>query len=114
MKIENEEVTFNGQVIFNAPTKSNVIPLEKIQKFIATDTTPTVLNQKYWQANNAGAITVTQFDNGGECQEIIILGDNQTTVANNANIKTNTGANKLLATNRVYRFVRLNSIWYEQ
>lgn len=109
MKFHNDE-----EEVFNVPITFNVLPKEKQQKFKASDTTPSVLNHKYWIANNTGAVTVTDFDEGAECQEIIILGDGFTTVANGTPIKTNTGANKLLAVNRVYRFVRFNSIWVEQ
>lgn len=105
--------TIRNETIFEAPTTFNVLPRVKHQKFEATDTTPSVLNNKHWIANNTGAVTVTQFDDGAEAQEIAILGEGQTTVANNANIKTNTGANKLLAANKVYRFTRFNSIWVE-
>jgi hypothetical protein len=107
MKTEEEEVIFQAQVQFNV--------LEKIfpQKFKAADTTPSVLNLRKFLANNVGAVTVTQFDDGAEAQEISILGEGFTTVANNANIKTNTGANKLLAANKIYRFTRINGVWYE-
>lgn len=108
MKTEREEVIFENFVQFTAGIKRIA------QKFIATDTTPTVKNNELWIANNTGAVTVTQFDEGAEGQPINILGDGFTTIANNANIKTNTGANKLLAANRLYKFVRINSIWYEQ
>ncbi len=107
MRTENEPTTFN------APTRFNILPTQLPQKFVRSDTTPSVLNHEYWIANNIGATTVTQFDDGSDCHELRILGDGFTTVANNANIKTNTGANKLLAANKVYRFTNINRVWYE-
>lgn len=108
MRIETEET------VFKAPTQFNVLPKRKFQKFLPTDTTPNVRNHEFWLANNSGAVTVTQFDDGAEGQELNILGDGNTTIAHNSNIKTNTGANKLLATDRMYRFIKVNSLWVEQ
>lgn len=105
--------TINEATVFNAPVRFNIIPTQIAQKFVAGDTTPSVLNHEYWTANNVGAVTVTNFDDGSVCQELRILGDGFTTIANNANIKTNTGANKLLAANKVYRLTNFNGVWYE-
>jgi hypothetical protein len=98
---------------FHAPVRFNIPPTQSSQRFVAADTTPSVLNHEYWIANNIGAVTVTNFDDGSDCHELRVLGDGFTTVANNANIKTNTGANKLLAANKVYRFTNFNGVWYE-
>lgn len=106
--------TINEEQIINAPQTITVLPRRKSQKFVAGDTTPSVKNHEHWEANNVVATTITQFDDGAECQSLFILGDNNTTIAHNANIKTNTGANKLLATNRLYHLVRINSVWYEE
>lgn len=107
MKVENEEVIFDNIVTFN------VLPKIPVDKFKPTDTTPSVLNCCNWITTNIGAITVTKFDDGADGQTIRVLGDGFTTVANNANIKTNTGANKLLLANKVYRFTYFNSVWIE-
>lgn len=107
MKIINDSYTFLGEVIFS------ILPTKQAQKFTAGDTTPKVLNNENWICNNTGAITVTNFDNGATCQVIKLLGDGFTTVANNAAIKTNTGANKLLAVNKIYTFHFINGVWYE-
>lgn len=107
MNTVREPTTFNGTVRFN------ILPTQTPQKFFAADTTPSVLNHEYWIANNTVATTVTDFDDGSDCHEIRILGDGFTTAANNVNIKTNTGANKLLAANKLYRFTHINGVWYE-
>lgn len=83
------------------PTK-NIIPIE--------GTTPSVLNNEYFTANDGS--TVTNFLYGQPPQTIKILGNGSMTISNNANIKTNTGANKVLASNKVYTFT-LFDIWYE-
>lgn len=107
MKVENEEVIFDNVVTYN------VLPKTPVDKFKPADTTPSVLNINLWIANNSGAVTITQFDDGADGQRIVILGDGFTSVANNAKIKTSTGAAKLLAANSIYRFTYILNVWYE-
>jgi hypothetical protein len=107
MKTITEPTVFAGIVEF---TK---IPTRRLTKFTPADTTPSVKDNEWFQTTNTGAVTVTQFNNGQELQRLHILGDGFTTVANNANIKTNTGANKLLAANKVYKFTNFGKVWIE-
>lgn len=107
MKLITEKQLFSGGVQFLT------IPENTPQKFIAGDTTPSVLNQSFWIANNGSPLTITQFEDGAQCQRIYILGDGNTTIANNSSIKTNTGANKLLAVDKIYTFTSINGVWYE-
>ena len=104
--------TINDPVVFNASVLFNILPTEGIGTFIASDTTPSVQNVRVWKAQGT-VVTVTDFDNGAEGQVLFILGDGDTTISHNANIKTNTGANKLLAADRLYIFVHIDGIWYE-
>jgi hypothetical protein len=57
--------------------------------------------------------TVTNFSGGVVGQTIRVLGDSDVTIANNVNIQTNTGADKTLASNKVYTFTFYNGKWYE-
>jgi hypothetical protein len=107
MKLENDEVIFQRPIAIQGGIRSMA------QRFVAADTTPSVVNHTTWIANNLGAVTVTRFDDGYETQVLRILGDGFTTVANNAFIKTNTGANKLMLANKVYVFTLINTVWYE-
>lgn len=107
MKVFEEEVIFDNVASFN------VLPKTPVDKFKPTDVTPSVLNCNNWICTNVGAITVTNFKNGADGQRLHILGEGFTTIANNANIKTNTGANKLLLANKVYRFTLFANIWIE-
>lgn len=75
--------------------------------------TPSVKNLEVFRGTNTGAVIVTQFTSGQDGQTIRILGDGQMTITNGANIKTNTGANKLLLANKVYTFTRISNVWYE-
>lgn len=89
------------------------IPEQPILTGPKTVTTISVLNVTRIRCSNTGAVTVTNFTGGQQGQEIKFLGDGFTTVANNTAIKTNTAANKLLATNKVYTFTLFGTVWVE-
>jgi len=97
--------------IIEAPKTQLVLNKEFVKNM--TGATPSVKNLKYFKGTNTGPVTVTQFTYGQEGQSIRIVGDGQMTITNGANIKTNTGANKLLAANIVYTFTRMAGVWYE-
>lgn len=107
MKIIQEDITYQGLVTFL------VLPRESVDTFKVT-ATPSVKSLKRF-ISCGSVITITNFVGGADGQEIKILGDGNTTIANNANISTNTGANKLLALNKVYTFTYFQSknIWAE-
>jgi hypothetical protein len=79
----------------------------------AANATPNVEGFRNWFAQNVGAFNVTNFTTGRGGQRISVIGDGFTTVVNGATIKTTTGANKLLAANRVYDFILSNGVWIE-
>lgn len=81
-------------------------------KFPSGLATPSVMDCNVWECG-AGVIAITNFKNGQEGQTIRILGNVNNTINNNANIKTNTGANKVLAANKMYTFTMINKVWYE-
>lgn len=83
-----------------------------LNQFTAGDTTPSVRDVEIF-TSPSGATTVTNFDNGTPLQDLYILGNGNLTVSNNANIKTSTGANKVLAANKLYHFKFINNVWYE-
>jgi hypothetical protein len=67
-----------------------------------------------FEAGNTVANNVTYFDDGQDGQQIAVLGDGFTMVVHDvAKLKTNTGANKLLSADKVYRFTRFASVWIE-
>lgn len=98
---------------FDKPVQFLAGVITQPQRFVAGATTPTVEAHNVWIANSIAPVTITNFLKGAFGQNIYILGDGFTTIANNANIKTNTGANKLLATNMFYMFTFFNGVWYE-
>lgn len=99
--------------LFEQQTEFSILPREYIQKFKSLDATPDVKNIKFFLANNSAPFTITNFLKAADAQRLHILGDGFTTIAYNTKIKTNTGANKLLSTEKIYKFTYLNNIWYE-
>lgn len=100
--------------IQEAPTTKLVPDKEFVLAFTPADATPSVRNLTKFKAGNTGASNVTFFDDGFDGQEISILGDGFTTLVHNATkLLTNTGANKLLATGKVYRLTRYDGKWVE-
>lgn len=105
---------FKGLSRFEGEVHFFQLPKKWFSKFRRSDTTPEVTNVENWQANNTIPTTITQFEKAQEAQCLHILGDGFTTIQNNVDIKTNTGANKLLLVNKVYTFYYFNSIWVEE
>ena len=103
--------------VIEAPMTLLSQPKEFVSTFRAADATPSVLNLTRFKAGNTVANNITYFDDGFDGQQISILGDGFTTVVHDlgppAKIATNTAANKLLATNKVYRFTRYDKVWVE-
>lgn len=83
-----------------------------VNTFKNGDTTPTVKDLKIHMCGTS-VVTITDFDDGYDGQEIKIKGHGNTTIANNANIKTNTGGNKVLVVTKVYTFTLFLGVWYE-
>lgn len=104
-----------GERIIDATETRNVLEKKQIGSLKKASTTPSVSNLETWKTINTGAVTVTNFTNGAPGQHLYIRGEGQTTIQNGAKIKTNTGANKLLAANKFYHLIMYDDrIWYEQ
>lgn len=97
------------QVFETAPT-FNALPKGFIQTLVGA--TPIVLNLTN-MLSHAVATTVTELRQGQDGQTLVILGNGNTTMEYNAVIKTNTGVDKVLLADIVYRFTYFSGIWYE-
>ena len=106
-------IEFSDPVKFLSTVSFSELPESPVLSAPKTVTTISVLNIENVKLQNTGAVTLTDFTNGQEGQTIFVLGDGQTTVTHGTKIKTNTAANKLLASNAVYIFTRVSSVWYE-
>ncbi len=105
-EIEDKSIIFTNMVTFIT------LPKTFVDRFADGITSPSVLNcTRYLSPLNP--LTVIDFVNGANGQEIKILGNGNLTVSNNSKIKTNTGANKVLVANKVYTFTLFTDVWYE-
>lgn len=105
VNVEERKIIFKNVLDFLiAPTKYGTKVL--------VDATPKVSNI-HFLLPQAVANTITNLIGGAQYQELAILGDGVVVINNNANIKTNTGANKTLLVNKVYTFFCIDNIWYE-
>ncbi len=102
-KMDAEKAVMYGSFSWNKP-----------RDLALDDATPSVAEGSLYTEANSAATLITNFDDGREGQEIILtVTSANTTLANNANIKTTTGANKPLSADRAYRLVRANGTWWE-
>ncbi len=81
--------------------------------FVDGDATPSVSEGGSFYTENAGATSITTFDDGVDGQVVEILTtDANTTFVNGSTLKTNTGSDVAAPAARLWRFKRINSIWY--
>jgi len=112
METHNTRITREQTI--EAPQTKMALDKQFVKRFALGDTAPSVKNLEKFIAANDAPTNILNFKDGQDGQTITILGDGQTTVVYGANtIITNTGVDKLLAANKVYRFTRFNSVWVE-
>lgn len=108
MKTLPQRIT-EKQIFETAPTFL-ALPEQFLGKLVTA--TPDVKNILFVESH-AVATTVTALLNGQNGQMLTILGNGNTTMSDNTVIKTNTGANKVLLADIIYRFTHISGIWYE-
>lgn len=106
MKYEQDDIIFNGSCTFTRP-------LIQYTGFIVGTSANFNAASTVIICENTFAQTLVSVIGCADNTTYRILGDGFTTVPNNALIKTNTGAAKLLSANKVYRFTQINGILYE-
>lgn len=95
-----------------------ILPTSFVAAINAIASTFSVKNITRVQLISTAPQNVTYFDNGQEGQELVILGDGQVTVKYDVTkIITNTGADKLLVADKLYKFHMFKrgnfNVWYE-
>lgn len=101
-----------GEVLDESQRSQTKIPTQYIGLFLSGDTSPDIQDCNKWICN-ATVVIITNFDHGQDGQELVILGHNNTTIKNNANIQTNTGVDKVLVSGLVYRYTMFQGQWHE-
>lgn len=93
---------------------AHVLPFSAQITFTDLDTTPDVGGSNTWRANNTGATSITNFDNGISGQVIRVMSENtNTTFVNGATLKTLEVANKVTVAKGIYEFELVNGVWRE-
>ena len=102
-KLDAENAVLYGPMLYAPP-----------QNLPDGETSPSVAAGNVFVEANTVATLITSFDDGRDGQEIkIVVTTSNTTLENNVNIKTNTGADKPLIIDRTYRLVRVSGVWRE-
>lgn len=104
-----DDVQFLGRVTFD------VIPDAPASQLTPSSVTPNVSNVQGIVKGGGIAVNITNFLGGSDGQALKVLGDGFSTIVHGTSIKTNTGANKLLAVNRMYVFYYsvTDKLWIE-
>lgn len=103
---------FADQAIFKSRVTFQILPVEFSSLIGAVDN-PSALNKRTLICINTSPMNITNITGGADNQDLKILGDGFTTLVYGDKIKTNTGVDKLLEADMVYRFSYINNIWYE-
>lgn len=108
-RTDNDDIQFNGLIGFKN------IPIQITTQWRTGVTTPSAFGVNVASTANTVPVSVTDIIGAVDGQYLRILGDGLTTIVNSARMRTNTGANKLLAASKVYRFTYFDSIhqWIE-
>lgn len=104
-RLEHDEIIFLAPVIHSKLAKKFISTLK-------TSTTPSVLDCEVWRSPS-GPVSVTNFTDGADGQDLYILGNGNLTLVHGTSIKTSTGANKVLAANKIYHVKLIDNVWYE-
>lgn len=89
--------------------------IESVDTFASGAATPTIYGHSMWKTNNPVPVTITNFLDGTPGKEFTLwAGDANTTVKNNANIVTKSGADIVMTATDVRRFVTAaGTVWRE-
>lgn len=103
---------FHEAVEFESEVRHKVLPVVFVDKLEPGNVTPSVQNVTVFRAGGT-LVTITNFTQGQEGQQIRILGDGLTTIAHNANIKNAALANLLLVSGTIYSYILIGNVWYQ-
>ena len=115
-------ITLGPDIYYNQPrplleTKAVMAGAFSNAQFVAfadAAATPSVADGNCFTVSNTGATTITNFTNGLNGQVIYLnTTTGNTTLKNNSTIKTTTGADKVLATDSLYKLLYNGTKWYE-
>lgn len=93
----------------------NEIPAgRRLGYYTAADTTPTVYHADLLPIANAGAVSITTFDEGIEAQRVALwFSDSNTTLVNGATLKLAGAVNFTSSSNDILTIEKHGAVWYE-
>jgi hypothetical protein len=100
-----DSVRFEGTVVFAE------LPEQPIEEVEVGELTPNVLNITRLHFSNTTKTVLTNFLNGQEGQEIILLGEGYTEVANNANIVNHSASDVKLTNGAAHKWCYMLGKW---
>lgn len=106
----------NGGVVQMSLLASGLLTVApKMRKgtYAAADTTPSVLGVGYLYIANAGAVTITQFDDGVEGQVIVLLFNDANTTVDRTNCVLDGGANFVSTQYDTLTLIKGPTYWHE-
>lgn len=110
--IQQLNLRFNKLQAQLAPLFSSVA---SVNTFAGAATTPSIYGSKTWRTNNSVPTTITNFMDGQPGDERTIWsGDANTTIANNANIRTKSGANIVMTATDVRTFATIDGLLWRE
>ena len=116
---EGLPVRITSEQHFEAPRTDLVLPKRFVGRMPKKATTVSVKDVEHWMTQNTEAVTITDFTNGQEGQDLYILGDGFTTLTHGTNIFLIGTANLLLAVNKLVQLKGFKKIgdtrlrWFE-
>ncbi len=106
--------TGTGDWFIDFAGASRTTPKGPPKSFTSLDATPSVKSYGTFVTANAGATSITTFDDGVNGQEIdLICADANTTLVHGATLTLLTGASRKLTNGSVTKFVKQNTVWRE-
>lgn len=109
--IDSLEIPF--PIRFLSTVNFSELPETPVLYATVVPSTLSVLNVTRVKLGATSPGSLTDFTNGADGQTIYVVGDGNTTITHGTKIVTNTGANKLLANNSLYIFIRVGTVWIE-
>jgi hypothetical protein len=89
--------------------------IESVNTFAGGATAPSIYGSNTWLTNNPVPTSITNFLDGAAGKTITVwAGDANTTIKNNANIRTKTGADIVMTANDVRTFVTKDGLLWRE
>ena len=97
--------------LFDGPITFSQLPKRTLKRIKGSGTLD-LTNLETIKFANAAPVSYSNIKGGANGQRVLVLGDGQSTINNNAKIKTYSGGNVLLSNDVTYELVYVDTKWY--